>query len=87
MIIGTRFKKSNLSDFYDSIIIGSGLGGLTTASFLSKKGQKVLVLERHYTAGGFTHVYSRGGFEWDVGLHYIGKVHDPISTLRLIFDD
>ena len=87
MIIGRSFKKSNLKDFYDSIIIGSGLGGLTTAAFLSKKGQKVLVLERHYTAGGFTHVYSRGGFEWDVGLHYIGKVHDSRSPLRLIFDE
>ena len=44
------------------------LGGLTTAALLSKQGKKVLVLERHYTAGGFTHAYSRKGFEWDVGF-------------------
>ena len=87
MIVGKRYNKENLKGFYDSIIIGSGLGGLTTAALLSKKGHKVLVLERHYTAGGFTHVYSRKGFEWDVGLHYIGKVHDPSSPLRMLFDE
>ena len=53
----------------------------------AKKGKKVLVLERHYTAGGFTHVYSRKGYEWDVGLHYIGKVHKKESTLRRLFDE
>ena len=87
MIIGKKYNKANLKEFYDSIIIGSGLGGLTTAAFLAKNGQRVLGLERHYTAGGFTHVYKRAGFEWDVGLHYIGKVHDPKSPLRLIFDE
>ncbi len=87
MIIGKKYSKANLGEFYDSIIIGSGLGGLTTAAFLAKNGHRVLVLERHYTAGGFTHAYSRGGFEWDVGLHYIGKVHDTRSPLRLIFDE
>jgi len=87
VIVGKRYNKENLKGFYDSIIIGSGLGGLTTAALLSKKGHKVLVLERHYTAGGFTHVYSRKGFEWDVGLHYIGKVHDPSSPLRMLFDE
>jgi hypothetical protein len=44
------------------------------------------VLEQHYTAGGFTHSYERKGFEWDVGVHYIGDVHRPHHTLRRIFD-
>ena len=87
MIIGTNLKKAKLEESYDCIIIGSGLGGLTCAALLAKKGKKVLVLERHYTAGGFTHVYSRRGYEWDVGLHYIGKVHKKESTLRRLFDE
>ena len=81
------FKKNySTEENYDAIIIGSGIGGLTTAAFLSKEGLKVLVLERHYTAGGFTHVFKRKGYEWDVGIHYIGEVQRPNSAIRRIFD-
>jgi all-trans-retinol 13,14-reductase len=79
-------QKFKTEDSYDTIVIGSGIGGLTTAAFLSKEGQKVLVLERHYTAGGFTHVFKRNGYEWDVGIHYIGEVQRPNSAIRRIFD-
>jgi all-trans-retinol 13,14-reductase len=51
---------------YDAIIIGSGLGGLTTAAILAKEGKKVLVLERHFKGGGFTHVFKRKKYEWDI---------------------
>jgi phytoene dehydrogenase-like protein len=63
----------------DVIVIGSGLGGLSTAALLSRlHGRKVLVLERHFRAGGFTHTFTRrGGFEWDVGVHYVGEVGSP----------
>lgn len=46
----------------------------------------MLVLERHYVAGGFTQVFHRPGYEWDVGVHYIGKVHDLASPERKMFD-
>ncbi|MCO4794814.1 MAG: NAD(P)/FAD-dependent oxidoreductase [Bacteriovoracaceae bacterium] len=86
MIIGTQLNKATFDENYDAIVIGSGIGGLCTAAILAKKGQKVLVLEKHYTAGGFTHTYKRKGFEWDVGVHYIGEVHRPYSPLRTVFD-
>lgn len=79
-------QKPQLQETYDTIIIGSGMSGLTTAAILAKEGQKVLVLERHYTAGGFTHIFKRKGFEWDVGIHYIGNVQSENSVLRKIFD-
>ncbi len=79
-------QKYQLADAYDAIIIGSGLGSLTTAAMLSREGQKVLVLERHYTAGGFTHIFKRKGYEWDVGIHYIGEVQRPNSVIRKLFD-
>ena len=60
---------------YDAIIIGSGLGGLTTAAILAKEGKKVLVLERHFKGGGFTHVFKRKKYEWDIGLHYLGDLN------------
>lgn len=79
-------KKPILQERYDTIIIGSGMGGLATAAILAKEGQKVLVLERHYTAGGFTHIFKRKGYEWDVGIHYIGEVQRENSILKKLFD-
>jgi len=57
-------KNYQLAEKYDAIIIGSGIGSLSTAAILAKEGKKVLVLERHYTAGGFTHIFKRKGYEW-----------------------
>jgi all-trans-retinol 13,14-reductase len=79
-------KNPTLSEKYDTIIIGSGMGSLTSAAILAKEGQKVLVLERHYTAGGFTHIFKRKGFEWDVGIHYIGEVQRQTSVIKKLFD-
>jgi len=62
------------------------MGGLATAAILAKEGQKILVLERHYTAGGFTHVFKRKGYEWDVGIHYIGEVQRANGILKKLFD-
>ncbi|GBF43363.1 phytoene dehydrogenase-like protein [Leptospira ellinghausenii] len=72
---------------FDVIIIGSGIGGLTAASILSQvANKKVLVLERHFKLGGFTHTFKRlGKFEWDVGIHYIGDLAEG-SMLRTLFD-
>ncbi len=78
-------KRPQLEETYDTIVIGSGMGGLATAAILSKQGQKVLVLERHYTAGGFTHIFKRKGYEWDVGIHYIGEMQRENSVLRKLF--
>ena len=44
---------------YDIVIIGSGLGGLTSGAYLAKKGKKVLVLESHNIVGGCATVYKR----------------------------
>ncbi|WP_299588675.1 NAD(P)/FAD-dependent oxidoreductase [uncultured Microbulbifer sp.] len=84
--IGKRYRASRLEGPYDALIIGSGIGGLTTAAMLSATGKKVLVLEQHYTAGGYTHAYDRNGYEWDVGVHYIGDVGEHPTMTSKIFD-
>ncbi len=68
--------KPSASEF-DVIVIGSGMGGMTTAAALSRLEHKVLLLEQAQTIGGLTHAFSRDGFTWDVGLHYCGTFgHD-----------
>ncbi len=85
--VGSSYKQDPVAEQWDVIVIGSGIGGLTAAALLAKHaGKRVLVLERHYVAGGFTHAFHRPGYEWDVGVHYIGQVQDPASRLRPIFD-
>ena len=85
---GQPYKHSSIADEYDAIVVGSGMGGLSAAAMLAKHaGARVLVLERHFTAGGFTHVFHRpGGYEWDVGVHYVGRVNRPGSPERAAFD-
>ena len=83
--IGRRYRATRLAAEYDVVVIGSGMGGLTTAALLSDLGKKVCVLEQHYTAGGYTHSYEREGYEWDVGVHYIGDVGTQTRT-RKMFD-
>ena len=55
---------------YDVVVIGSGLGGLTGANYLSKQGHKVLLLEHHYQFGGLATWFKRpGGHIFDISLH------------------
>ena len=81
---------------YDLIIIGSGLGALSTASIMAQLyGSRVLVLERHYVIGGFTHAFKRpdkspgagnkSKHEWDVGVHYVGGMGGPTME-HSVFD-
>jgi len=69
---------------YDALVIGSGIGGLTTGALLSELGWRVAVLEQHYTAGGATHSYDRAGYDWDVGVHYIGDMGTQTTVRRLM---
>ncbi len=81
------YRRTPVEGTYDAIVVGSGIGGLTAAAMLSKHGRRrVLVLERHYTVGGYTHVFRRPGYEWDVGVHYIGDTQ-PGGMMRALFDD
>jgi all-trans-retinol 13,14-reductase len=85
--IAQPYKRHPVTQQYDAIVIGSGIGGLACAAMLAKHGGRaVLVLERHYTPGGYTHVFHRPGYEWDVGVHYVGGV-EPGSTVRRMFDE
>ncbi|XP_004556772.2 inactive all-trans-retinol 13,14-reductase [Maylandia zebra] len=84
-VIKQGFSVDKVPKNLDVIVIGSGIGGLTAGATLAKAGKKVLVLEQHDQAGGCCHTYIEKGFEFDVGLHYIGQLHEN-SLLRIAFD-
>ena len=56
---------------YDIIVIGSGIGGLTSAALLAKAGESVLVLEAHDRPGGYAHGFKRKKYHFDSGVHLI----------------
>ena len=59
------------TQYYDVIIIGSGMGGLVTATQLAAKGAKVLVLEKYLIPGGSAGYFEREGYRFDVGASMI----------------
>ena len=65
-----RDHLKGIKDYYDVVVVGSGLGGLTGANCLAKQGHSVLLLEHHYQFGGLATWFKRaGGHIFDISLH------------------
>jgi len=83
-VIKQGFSKEKIPTDLDAILIGSGIGSLTTAAIMSKAGKRVLVLEQHDQAGGCCHTFIDKGYEFDVGIHYIGEMgHQTLNKTLL----
>ena len=67
----------------DTIIIGSGMGGLASAICLSRSGQKVMVLEQHDVPGGWCHSFYLKGYRFTPGVHYMGLLDKGEATSEL----
>lgn len=63
--------QTDIPEAFDVIVIGSGIGGLVTATQLAAKGAKVLVLERYLIPGGSAGYFERSGYRFDVGASMI----------------
>ena len=68
------------NNFYDVVVIGSGLGGLTTANRLANAGHSVLLLEHHHRLGGLATWFKRKGHIFDISLH--GFPYGMIKTCK-----
>jgi prolycopene isomerase len=73
---------------YPVVVVGSGLGGLTCAAYLSKTGFPVTVLEQHHKPGGYATSFRRGDFTFEVSLHAMAAsgnaTHAIIKELGLL---
>jgi all-trans-retinol 13,14-reductase len=72
-------------DRFQAIVIDSGIGGLACAAALARCNKPVLLLEQQSAAGGLTQSFSRDGYRWDVGLHYLGEM-GPDGGARAVID-
>ncbi|XP_075299672.1 all-trans-retinol 13,14-reductase-like [Opisthocomus hoazin] len=84
-VLKRGFSAHRVPPELDAVVIGSGMGGLAAAGTLAKVGKRVLVLEQHDQAGGCCHTFQERGTEFDVGIHYVGQMHEG-SMLRVALD-
>ncbi len=74
---------------YDVVIVGAGNGGLSAATYLSKLGKKVLLLEKHNLPGGCSTSFRRGRFEFEATLHEMCQMGEgeTAGQVRRLLDD
>jgi all-trans-retinol 13,14-reductase len=68
-----------------ALVLGSGIGGLSTAILLAGAGLRVTVVEKNAAPGGLTRGYFRRGIECEVGIHYLGALGEG-QVLRRLFE-
>lgn len=65
-----------LTNFFDTIIIGSGISGMTAGIVLAGSGEKVLILEQHKIPGGLMQTYKRESSLFPTGVHRLGSLKE-----------
>jgi C-3',4' desaturase CrtD len=67
------------------IVVGAGIGGLTTGALLAHRGYQVRVFDQAIVPGGCASTFKRKGFTFDVGATQVaglepGGIHDRIFS-------
>jgi len=66
------------------IIIGAGIGGLTAANLLVKKGHQVTLFESHSTAGGYIAGFRRKGYYFESGTLALESSSEVFNVMKQI---
>ena len=76
----------NSAQRIDVVVVGAGTGGLTAAAYLAAAGRRVTVVDRGYQPGGHGSVFTREGYEFDIGLHYLGSARTGEPATKPLLD-
>jgi len=74
---------------YDAIIVGGGIAGLTSATYLARSGKKILLIEKNDELGGLVNSFERDGFVFDAGVRAIldaGIILTMLKDLEIHLD-
>jgi len=84
-----KMTEQQITDSYDTVVIGAGNGGLAATTLLAKNGIKVLLLEQHNLPGGFATSFKRGRFEFETSLHELDSYgpEPQKGGIRRLFED
>jgi len=81
-------KDGIIADRYPVVVIGAGIGGLTAAAMLAKKGVQVLVIEQHYIPGGCCTAIRRNDITFDVGAAvFFGCGEKGLTPHRFVMNE
>lgn len=68
------------------LIVGAGIAGLSTASYLQRNGFKTEIFELHSQPGGLCTAWTRNGFTFDGCIHWV-MGSGPSSRLHSIWQE
>uniref|UniRef100_A0A0G4HEK9 Amine oxidase domain-containing protein n=1 Tax=Chromera velia CCMP2878 TaxID=1169474 RepID=A0A0G4HEK9_9ALVE len=84
-LLHDKFDVKKIPKKVDVVVIGSGMGSLSSAAILSRLGYVVVVLEAHPdVCGGATHQFDLKGYRFDSGLHYTVPWSGPLFQLTCL---
>jgi len=71
---------------YDAVVVGGGIGGLTTGAFLAKAGKQVLVVEKADRPGGYAREFQHGPYKINPALHLIMGCGDSSQSAHGVIE-